>query len=93
MVMESTYGNRRHGDRPQEVKGLAEDVAKTIAAGGKVLIPAFAIGRSQEIILILKDAMERKEIPEFPVYVDGMVRDVNAVYNPICLWTSTTFET
>ena len=81
MVMESTYGDRRHEvGRPQEAKRLAEDVAKTIATGGKVLIPAFAIGRSQEVILILKDAMERKEIPEFPVYVDGMVRDVNAVY-------------
>ena len=81
MVMESTYGNRRHEvGRPQEAKRLAEDVAKTIAAGRKVLIPAFAIGRSQEVILILKDAMERKEIPELPVYVDGMVRDVNAVY-------------
>ena len=81
MVMESTYGNHRHEvGRPQEAKRLAEDVAKTIAAGGKVLIPAFAVGRSQEVILILKNAMERKEIPEFPVYVDGMVRDVNAVY-------------
>ena len=81
MVMESTYGNRRHKvSRKQEAKRLAEDVGKTIAAGGKVLIPTFAIGRSQEVILILKDAMERKEIPAFSVYVDGMVRDVNAVY-------------
>ena len=81
MVMESTYGNRQHkAGRPQEAKRLAEDVAKTIAVGGKVLIPAFAVGRSQEVILILKRAMEREEIPAFPVHVDGMVRDVNAVY-------------
>lgn len=82
MVMESTYGNCRHEvGRPQEAKRLAEDVAKTITAGGKVLIPAFAIGRSQEVVLILKGAMERKEIPELPVYVDGMVRKVNAIYS------------
>jgi Cft2 family RNA processing exonuclease len=82
MVMESTYGNRTHEvGRPQEAKRLAEDIAKVIAAGGKVLIPAFAVGRSQEVILILKHAMERKQIPEFPIYVDGMVKDVNDIYS------------
>lgn len=82
MVMESTYGNRQHEvKRSEEEKRLAADVAETIKEGGKVLIPAFAVGRSQEVILILKDAMERGEIPPFPVYVDGMVRDVNAIYS------------
>ncbi|MCY4568875.1 MAG: MBL fold metallo-hydrolase [Candidatus Poribacteria bacterium] len=82
MVMESTYGNRRHEvSRKQEAKRLADDVAKVIAKGRKVLIPAFSVGRSQEVILILKDAMERKQIPEFPVYVDGMVRKVNDIYS------------
>ena len=82
MVMESTYGKCPHDvDRTEEAKRLAEDVAKVIATGGKVLIPAFAVGRSQEVILILKDAMERKQIPEFLVYVDGMVQKVNDVYS------------
>ena len=82
MVIESTYGNRQHEvTRKQEAKRLAEDVAKTIEAGGKVLIPAFAVGRSQEVILILKRAMERDEILPFPVYVDGMVRDINRIYS------------
>ena len=82
MVMESTYGKRSHDvDRTREAKRLAEDVAKVIAEGGKVLIPAFAVGRSQEVILILKSAMQRKQIPEFPVYVDGMVQKVNDVYS------------
>ena len=52
-----------------------------LKADGKVLIPAFAVGRSQEVILILKDAMERGEIREFPVYVDGMVQKVNEIYS------------
>ena len=82
MVMESTYGNRQHEvTRKQEAKRLAEDVAQTIEAGGKVLIPAFAVGRAQEGILILKHAMERGDILPFPVYVDGMVRDINRIYS------------
>ena len=82
MVMESTYGNRLHRVyREQEAKRLVEDVAKVIEAGGKVLIPAFAVGRSQEVILILKRAMERKQIPKFSVYVDGMVQQVNNIYS------------
>ena len=80
MVMESTYGNRKHKNRRKECRRLVSDVAKTIDAGGKVLIPAFAVGRSQEVIRILKDAMEHGDIPKFPVYVDGMVRDINTVY-------------
>ena len=54
MVTESTYGNRQHKDRTEQVNELVQAVAKTVAAGGKVLIPAFAVGRSQEVILILK---------------------------------------
>ena len=82
MVMESTYGNRQHEvTRKQEAKRLAKDVEKVVAAGGKVLIPAFAVGRSQEVLLILKHAMARAEIREFPVYVDGMVREVNRIYS------------
>ena len=79
MVMESTYGNRQHEDRTKEEKRLVSDVAKAIQNGGKVLIPAFAIGRSQEVILVLKEAMEHGR--KFPVYVDGMVRNINRVYS------------
>ena len=81
MVMESTYGNRRHKNRDEQEAKLASDVGETIDAGGKVLIPAFAVGRSQEVILALKRAMQRKQVPPFPIYVDGMVRKVNRVYS------------
>ncbi|MBT5830651.1 MAG: MBL fold metallo-hydrolase [Candidatus Latescibacteria bacterium] len=80
MVMESTYGNRQHADRSQQEAALGMRVAEVIEAGGKVLIPAFAVGRAQEVILILAQAMRRGDIPTFPVYVDGMVRSVNSVY-------------
>ena len=81
MVMESTYGNKQHEDRAEEERRLVLDIAKVIDAGGKVLIPAFAIGRAQEVILILKHAMQSEEIRPFPVWVDGMVRDINRVYS------------
>ena len=80
MVMESTYGNRQHKDRAKEEKQLVSDIAKVIEAGGKVLIPVFAIGRAQEVILILKEAMQRGEM-ECPVWVAGMARDVNDIYS------------
>ena len=79
MIMESTYGNRHHVDIHAERQRLVSDVARTIDRGGKALLPVFAVGRAQEVILILKDAMERGEI-KCPVYVDGMVRDINSVY-------------
>ena len=81
MVMESTYGNDQHTDRAAEERRLVSDIAEVIEPGGKVLIPVFAIGRSQEIILILKHAMQSDQIPEFPVWVDGMVRKVNGIYS------------
>ncbi len=80
MVMESTYGNRQHADRSQQETALVLRVAEVIAEGGKVLVPAFAVGRAQEVVLVLSRAMRRGRIPPFPVYVDGMVRAVNAVY-------------
>ena len=82
MVMESTYGNRQHEDRAAEERRLVSDIAEVIEARGKALIPVFAIGRSQEIILILKRAIQSGQIPaESPVWVDGMVRRVNEVYS------------
>ena len=81
MVMESTYGKRQHKDRAEEERSLVQDVARVVQASGKVLIPAFAIGRSQEVILILMQAMQRGEIPKFPVWVDGLVRKVNDIYS------------
>jgi Cft2 family RNA processing exonuclease len=80
VVMESTYGNRQHADRAQQETALALRVAEVVAAGGKVLVPAFAVGRAQEVILVLSRAMRKRQIPVFPVFVDGMVRSVNAVY-------------
>jgi metallo-beta-lactamase family protein len=68
--MESTYGNRPHptdDPRPQMAKLMSD----TFARGGCVVIPAFAVERTQKIIFILKDMMETGQIPRVPVFVDS----------------------
>ncbi|GGB56492.1 hypothetical protein GCM10011409_37590 [Lentibacillus populi] len=80
VIMESTYGNRLHTDRNTEEKRLAEHVAATIENGGFALVPAFALGRAQEVLLILQDYMEKGLIPTFPIYVDGLVTPVCRIY-------------
>ena len=79
-VFESTYGKRLHASRSEEERRLVTTVEETIAAGGKVLIPAFAIGRAQEVLLILLRAQLANEIPRFPIWVDGMVRKACDIY-------------
>ena len=81
LVTETTYGNRMHADRRTSENLLISRVAQVVEAGGRVLIPAFAIGRAQEVLLILKQALRNKKIPECPIFVDGMVRAVCGVYS------------
>lgn len=81
VIMESTYGNRAHTDRNTEERRLAEHVAEVIAGGGFALIPAFALGRAQEVLLVLQDYMEKGLIPQFPIYVDGLVTPISRIYN------------
>ncbi len=79
-IVESTYGDRLHSNRQIEEKQLVETAAECVEKGGKMLIPTFALGRAQEVLLILKRAMARGELPKVRVYVDGMVRDMNTAY-------------
>ena len=80
LVLESTYGQRLHANRKVEEQRLVEIVAEVSENRGKILIPAFALGRAQEVILILRSAINRKKLPPLPVYVDGMVKDILALY-------------
>ena len=79
-IFESTYGNRLHSNRETEENRLIETVRQCAEKGSKVLIPAFALGRAQEVLLILQSAMKSKRLPVIPVYVDGMVSDINMAY-------------
>ena len=70
LVMESTYGNRQHPDtdpRPQ----LASLIRDTVTRGGSIIVPAFAVERTQKFIFMLKELMESSEIPRVPVYCDS----------------------
>jgi len=80
LVLESTYGARLHPNRQAEEQRLAQAVAEGIARGGHVLLPCFGLGRGQEILLILRSAQERGQIPDFPIFVDGLVRRICSTY-------------
>jgi Cft2 family RNA processing exonuclease len=80
IVTESTYGDRLHSDRKTAETRLVNRVSATLENDGRVLIPAFAIGRAQEILLILKNAVRNGRMPEVPIFVDGMIRPVCEAY-------------
>ena len=80
IISEATYGDKLHSNRKLEEERLVAVVREVIARNGKILIPAFALGRAQEIILILRRALNKKELPGFNIYIDGMVRSVNRIY-------------
>jgi Cft2 family RNA processing exonuclease len=81
LVIESTYGDRLHSARELEEQRLIEMVAGVIERKGKLLIPAFAIGRAQEVILMLLKQFRAKRMASFPVFVDGMVKSICGVYS------------
>ena len=80
VISEATYGERLHEDRAAAEERLLGQIREVLARGGRVLIPAFAVGRAQEVLLILKRAQRNGTLPPVPVFVDGMVRAVCAVY-------------
>ncbi len=82
LVMESTYGGRNdyQTDQADSEEKLKEVIRETTTEGGKILIPAFAVGRSQEIMLVVEEAMRKGEIPEVPVHLDGMIWEATAIH-------------
>lgn len=82
IVLESTYGNKLHTSTGTTLKEFANIINRTIEREGKVIIPAFAIERSQEIIYHLKTMMKDELIPRIPVYVDSpMSVNATGVFN------------
>lgn len=82
LIMESTYGDRDHESVDGARAKLAEIVRETAARGGRILIPAFAVGRTQEIIYNLHSLLRESAIPSIPIYVDS----------PLAIDTTTVFE-
>jgi metallo-beta-lactamase family protein len=71
LIMESTYGNRVHEPIQSVSAKLAEIVNRTYRRGGKIIVPAFAVGRTQQLVLLLHELIEAKTIPSFPIFVDS----------------------
>lgn len=75
VIMESTYGDRLHGEeRPDYLGEFTRILGETFARGGNVVIPSFAVGRTQEILYFIREIKERgllKTYPDFEVYVDS----------------------
>jgi metallo-beta-lactamase family protein len=81
LLVESTYGDRTHKSLENASVDLAEIVRTTTARGGRVLIPAFAIGRTQEVLYVLNQQRAAGEIPGHPVYVDSpMATDATKIF-------------
>ncbi|MBP3698963.1 MAG: MBL fold metallo-hydrolase, partial [Oscillospiraceae bacterium] len=73
LVLESTYGSRNHERYTDTVEVLAELIENTLSRGGNVVIPSFAIGRTQELLYAIREIKQRKLVKnsDFPVYVDS----------------------
>jgi metallo-beta-lactamase family protein len=71
LIMESTYGNREHELPAQANDLLAQILVKALEKKGKVIIPAFAVERTQQLIYVLNQLFEAKSIPDVPIFVDS----------------------
>jgi metallo-beta-lactamase family protein len=71
LITESTYGDRMHSPIEEVDDALAEAVNRTVRRGGKILIPAFALERAQEVVYALKRLRAEHKVPTIPVYVDS----------------------
>ncbi|MCX5907365.1 MAG: MBL fold metallo-hydrolase [Deltaproteobacteria bacterium] len=83
LVMECTYANDPgyySRNREREIENFARETARILAGGGCVLIPAFALGKTQELLLILYQLMQRNQIPPVPLYISGLGKSVTEIY-------------
>jgi metallo-beta-lactamase family protein len=81
LIIESTYGDREHESTPDAERRLAELVRRVAGRGGKILIPAFALGRTQELVYSLHQLHRAGSIPEVPIFVDSpLAVDATAVF-------------
>ncbi|MEM3113007.1 MAG: beta-CASP ribonuclease aCPSF1 [Candidatus Pacearchaeota archaeon] len=82
VIIESTYGGKNDimPPRIESETQLLDIIKKTIERDGKVLIPELGLGRAQETMLIIDDAIKSGKLPQIPVYIDGMIWDINAIH-------------
>lgn len=71
LILESTYGGRLHKSTGSVIDKLAAVVKRTAARGGRIIVPAFAVGRTQQLVLLLHQLANEKKIPNIPIFVDS----------------------
>lgn len=71
LIIESTYGDRLHQHLQHISDKLADIVTRTAARGGRIIVPSFAVGRTQQLVLLLHQLIEANRIPSIPIYVDS----------------------
>ena len=83
VIMESTYGGREdvQPSRNSAEKEMMKTIYKTLKRGGKVLVPVFAVGRAQELMVVLEEYMRHGMIDEVPIYIDGMIWEATAIHS------------
>lgn len=87
LISESTYGGKANDPPGRMEPQLAADVRRAVARGGKIIVPAFSVGRTQDVVFALRNLWKRGELPVFPVYVDSpLAVNATAVYrgHPEC---------
>jgi predicted metal-dependent RNase len=85
VVSEATYGDTNLPSRKSQVQQLIGAVKQVLEQGGRVLIPTFALGRAQELILILLNHMSGRLMPTVPIYLDGLVRSLTSAFEELLL--------
>jgi len=71
LMMECTYGDKQHNDPQEAYDELCETINRTVRKGGKIIIPAFSVGRTQELVYLINEMIQRRQISPLPVYVDS----------------------
>jgi metallo-beta-lactamase family protein len=88
MIMECTYGDKPHRDPQAAYEELQAVIGRTVQRGGKVIIPAFAVGRTQELVYFLHRMISAGDLPRIPVYVDSpLATNATDIYraHPECM--------
>jgi len=81
VLMESTYGDRNHRSLDETVREFEDIIRQALPRKGKILVPTFAIGRTQQILYHLALAFRRRTLPKFPVYLDSpMAVEASKIY-------------
>ncbi len=83
VISEATYGDTILPGRKEQIRELIEAVKTVVEGGGRVLIPTFALGRAQEIILLMLNHQSNGQLPKVPIYLDGLVRKLTTTFDEL----------